>query len=153
MPIFSPNHNAFRRLGGTVNAATRASWGFEDRDACVRIPESDPRNLRVEHRLASADANPYLVLAAILVGLEHGLEAKREPIAPLNEDRSSGSDFPWKCSKPYAPCSIKRCCAISWAPNLSTCTARTNARITWPFNKRSMRGNTAGFFNRPWNHR
>ena len=94
MPIFSPNHNAFRRLGGTVNAATRASWGFEDRDACVRIPESDPRNLRIEHRLASADANPYLVLAAILVGLEHGLEAKREPIAPLNEDRNSGADFP-----------------------------------------------------------
>jgi glutamine synthetase len=94
MPIFSPNHNAFRRLGGTVNAATRASWGFEDRDACVRIPESDPRNLRIEHRLASADANPYLVLAAILAGLEHGLEARQEPIAPLNDDRSSGSAFP-----------------------------------------------------------
>ncbi len=94
MPIFSPNHNAFRRLGGTVNAATRASWGFEDRDACVRIPESDPRNLRIEHRLASADANPYLVLAAILAGLEHGLEAMQEPIAPLNEDRLSGTDFP-----------------------------------------------------------
>ncbi|NWA84489.1 glutamine synthetase family protein [Pseudomonas sp. D2002] len=94
MPIFSPNHNAFRRLGGTVNAATRASWGFEDRDACVRIPESDPRNLRIEHRLASADANPYLVLAAILAGLEHGLEARQEPIAPLNEDRLSGTDFP-----------------------------------------------------------
>jgi len=94
MPIFSPNHNAFRRLGGTVNAATRACWGYEDRDACVRIPESDPRNLRIEHRLASADANPYLVLAAILVGLEHGLEAAKEPIAPLNEDRNSGTDFP-----------------------------------------------------------
>lgn len=94
MPIFSPNHNAFRRLGGTVNAATRASWGFEDRDACVRIPESDPRNLRIEHRLASADANPYLVLAAILAGLEHGLETRQEPIAPLNEDRNSGADFP-----------------------------------------------------------
>ncbi|MEB0109684.1 glutamine synthetase family protein [Pseudomonas sp. MH9.3] len=94
MPIFAPNHNALRRLGGTVNAATRASWGFEDRDACVRIPESDPRNLRIEHRLASADANPYLVLAAILAGLEHGLETRQEPIAPLNDDRSSGTDFP-----------------------------------------------------------
>ncbi|MNF70867.1 Gamma-glutamylputrescine synthetase PuuA [compost metagenome] len=94
MPIFSPNQNAFRRLGGTVNAATRASWGFEDRDACVRIPESDAKNLRIEHRLASADANPYLVLAAILVGLEHGLEAGHEPIPPLNDDRKSGIDFP-----------------------------------------------------------
>jgi len=94
MPIFAPNHNAMRRLSGTVNVATRASWGFEDRDACLRVPESDERNLRIEHRLSGADANPYLVLAAILVGLEQGLQAGREPIAPLNEDRNSGIDFP-----------------------------------------------------------
>jgi len=94
MPIFAANHNAFRRYGAMVNAASRASWGFEDRDACIRIPESDPRNLRIEHRLAGADANPYLVLAAILAGMEHGLDAAQEPIAPLNEDRGSGIDFP-----------------------------------------------------------
>ncbi|QXH33040.1 glutamine synthetase family protein [Pseudomonas muyukensis] len=94
MPVFAANHNAFRRYGAMVNAASRASWGFEDRDACIRIPESDPRNLRIEHRLAGADANPYLVLAAILCGMEHGLEAGQEPIAPLNENRGSGIDFP-----------------------------------------------------------
>ncbi len=94
MPIFAANHNAFRRYGAMVNAASRASWGFEDRDACIRIPESDPRNLRIEHRLAGADANPYLVLAAILTGMEHGLDAGLEPIAPLNENRHSGIDFP-----------------------------------------------------------
>ncbi|RQV27086.1 glutamine synthetase [Burkholderia cenocepacia] len=94
MPVFAPNHNAFRRYGSMVNAASRASWGFEDRDACIRIPESDARNLRIEHRLASADANPYLVLAAILSGMEHGLDARLEPIAPLNDDRGSGIDFP-----------------------------------------------------------
>ena len=94
MPIFAPNQNAFRRLGGTTNIATQASWGFEDRDACLRIPESDAKNLRIEYRLAGADANPYLVLAAILVGLEHGLEAGKEPILPLNEDRNSGIAFP-----------------------------------------------------------
>jgi glutamine synthetase len=94
MPIFAANHNAFRRYGAMVNAASRASWGFEDRDACIRIPESDARNLRIEHRLAGADANPYLVLAAILSGMEHGLDAQHEPIAPLNQDRQSGIDFP-----------------------------------------------------------
>ena len=31
MPIFAANHNAFRRYGAMVNAASRASWGFEDR--------------------------------------------------------------------------------------------------------------------------
>ena len=94
MPVFAPNHNAYRRYGSMVNAASRASWGFEDRDACIRIPESDARNLRIEHRLASADANPYLVLAAILSGMEYGLDAGLEPIAPLNDDRGSGIDFP-----------------------------------------------------------
>lgn len=94
MPIFAANHNAFRRYGAMVNAASRASWGYEDRDACIRIPESDGKNLRIEHRLAGADANPYLVLAAILTGMEHGLDAGKEPITPLNEDRSSGIDFP-----------------------------------------------------------
>ena len=94
MPIFAPNHNSFRRLGGTTNIATQASWGYEDRDACLRIPDSDAKNLRIEYRLAGADANPYLVLAAILVGLEHGLEAGKEPILPLNEDRNSGIGFP-----------------------------------------------------------
>lgn len=94
MPIFAANHNAFRRYGAMVNAASRASWGYEDRDACIRIPESDARNMRIEHRLAGADANPYLVLAAILCGLEQGLDAAQEPIAPLNDDRTSGIDFP-----------------------------------------------------------
>ncbi|PTC00096.1 glutamine synthetase, partial [Thalassospira xiamenensis] len=60
----------------------------------IRIPESDPRNLRIEHRIAGADANPYLVLAAILTGMEHGLDRGVEPIAPLNENRQSGIDFP-----------------------------------------------------------
>jgi hypothetical protein len=46
----------------------QSELGFEDRDACLRIPESDAKNLRIEYRLAGADANPYLVLAAILVG-------------------------------------------------------------------------------------
>lgn len=94
MPIYAPNHNSYRRFGAMVNSASKASWGYEDRDACVRIPESDERNLRLEFRLPGADANPYLVLAALLCSIEHGLEARREPIAPLNEDRSSGIDFP-----------------------------------------------------------
>ena len=94
MPVYAPNHNSYRRYGSNVNSASRASWGFEDRDACVRIPESDLQNLRLEFRLPGADANPYLVLAALLSSIEHGLGAEREPIAPLNDDRRSGIDFP-----------------------------------------------------------
>lgn len=95
MPIYAPNHNAFRRYtSGTVNAASRASWGLENRDACLRIPEAEPKDLRIEHRLAGANANPYLVLAAVLSAMEYGLEQGREPIPSLAEDRSSGVEFP-----------------------------------------------------------
>ncbi len=94
MPVYAPNHNSYRRFGAQVNSASKASWGFEDRDACVRIPESDARNLRLEFRLPGADANPYLVLAALLTSIEQGLDARDEPIAPLNDDRESGIDFP-----------------------------------------------------------
>jgi glutamine synthetase len=95
MPIFAPTHNAFRRYtSGAVNAAARASWGVENRDACLRIPHSEAADLRIEHRLAGADANPYLALACVLAAIEYGLEQGREPIASLNDERTSGVDFP-----------------------------------------------------------
>ena len=67
---------------------------MEGHDADSRIPGSDPADVRIEHSVAGADASAYLVLAAILCGMEQGLDARQEPIAPLNEDRSSGIDFP-----------------------------------------------------------
>ncbi|TCV66179.1 MULTISPECIES: glutamine synthetase family protein [Pseudomonas] len=93
MPMFAPNVNALRRFGGSVNITNQASWGLESRNASLRIPSSDPKNLRIEHRIAGADANPYLVLAAILSGIEYGLECGRDPIAPVTEDRNSGIPF------------------------------------------------------------
>ncbi len=95
MPIHAATHNAFRRYtSGAVNAASRASWGVENRDACLRIPASEPHDLRIEHRLSGADANPYLALACVLAAIEYGLEQAREPIASLNDERGSGVDFP-----------------------------------------------------------
>ena len=47
------------------------------------MPASDADNLRIEHRLAGADANPYLVLAWVLAGMLHGLENSIEPPAVL----------------------------------------------------------------------
>ena len=55
MPIFAPNHNGFRRLGGTTNIATQASWGYEDRDA-----RSEERRVGKEClRLCRSRWSPY----------------------------------------------------------------------------------------------
>jgi len=45
----------------------------------VRIPMSDEKNLRFEHRAAGADANPYLATAVVVAGVHWGLKNKCDP--------------------------------------------------------------------------
>jgi len=77
--IFAPNINSFRRLRVDMFAPVETNWGVNHRVVAVRIPSADSKNLRFEHRVAGADANPYLVTAAILAGVHHGLKNKIEP--------------------------------------------------------------------------
>lgn len=77
--IFAPNANSYRRLQPGVFAPLAPNWGYNHRNVSLRIPVSDPANLRIEHRVAGADSNPYLVLACVLAGIHHGLEKKIEP--------------------------------------------------------------------------
>ena len=77
--IFAPNANSYRRLRPEMYAPVDLLWGVNHRDVAIRIPSSDAGNLRFEHRVAGADANPYLVTACILAGVDHGLRNKLEP--------------------------------------------------------------------------
>src|SRR5262249_61825099 len=45
----------------------------------LRVTASDAANLRIEPRLAGADANPSLVMAWVLAGIHHGLTRRLEP--------------------------------------------------------------------------
>ena len=55
------------------------TWSINNRGSAIRVPASDAANLRIEHRLAGADANPYLVVAWVLAGIHHGLTRGLEP--------------------------------------------------------------------------
>jgi glutamine synthetase len=55
------------------------AWGVNNRTTALRIPHSQPEALRIEHRVAGADANPYLVVAGILAGAHYGLQHKLQP--------------------------------------------------------------------------
>jgi glutamine synthetase len=77
--LFAPNINSYRRLRADMFAPVEPNWGVNHRVVSVRIPQSDNRNLRFEHRVAGADANPFLVTAAILAGVDHGLRNRIEP--------------------------------------------------------------------------
>lgn len=77
--IFSPNANSFRRFALNCYVPRTPNWGPNHRDLALRIPLSSPENTRVEHRVAGADANPYLVVAAMLAGIHHGIANKCDP--------------------------------------------------------------------------
>ena len=78
--IFAPHLNSYRRLKPGSHAPTSICWGYENRTASIRIPGGASENTRIEHRVAGADANPYLVAAAVLASVLTGIE--KEIIAP-----------------------------------------------------------------------
>jgi glutamine synthetase len=83
MLVFAPSFNAYRRFQSGNHAPTFPAWGLDNRTTAIRIPAGPPAAKRVEHRVAGADANPYLTIAAILAGILHGIRHQIEPPAPL----------------------------------------------------------------------
>jgi glutamine synthetase len=83
MLLFAPSFNAYRRFQPGNHAPTESAWGYDNRTTAIRIPESSSAARRIEHRVAGADANPYLVLAAVLAGIWHGIENTLSPPNPI----------------------------------------------------------------------
>ncbi len=77
--IFAPFANSYRRFQPGSFAPVDLTWGYGNRGTAIRIPESDGPAARIEHRVAGADANPYLLLTAILGGMLQGLDATLDP--------------------------------------------------------------------------
>ena len=77
-----PNINSFRRLQIGELSPTNVSWGYENRTTSLRIPGGDSTSRRVEFRLPSSDANPYLVAAASLGSAWYGITKKLDPPKP-----------------------------------------------------------------------
>ena len=64
--MFAPYVNSYRRLTRGVSAPVNVRWGYDNRTTAFRVPRSGPEARRVENRIPSSDANPYLALAASL---------------------------------------------------------------------------------------
>ena len=79
MAIFAPTANSYRRYRPGVFVPLEPNWGRNHRGVALRIPMSGVEDTRVEYRPGGSDGNPYLVIAAILAGVHHGLANKVEP--------------------------------------------------------------------------
>lgn len=101
LALTSPTINSYTRLVKGAWAPTAATWGIENRTAALRVIPGSGKSQRVEFRIGSADANPYLVaasnLAAGLLGIRDGLE----PPAPVvGNAYAVQDDLPVECQLP-----------------------------------------------------
>jgi glutamine synthetase len=87
--LFAPHLNSYRRMRPGSHAPSAVSWGYENRTAAVRIPGGPNAARRIEHRVAGADSNPYLVLAAVLGAALEGIENKVAAADPISGDAYS----------------------------------------------------------------
>jgi glutamine synthetase len=93
MAVWAQSANAYRRYVPKAYVPMAAHWGFNNRTVALRIPRSNGAATRIEHRLAGADANPYLVIASILAGMRHGMTKEIDP-GPAVEGNSEGIEAP-----------------------------------------------------------
>jgi glutamine synthetase len=76
--------NSYTRLIPGFWAPTEASWGVENRTCALRVIPGSPKSQRVEYRIAAADINPYLALAAAIGSGLWGIQNRIEPDAAVN---------------------------------------------------------------------
>jgi len=83
MAVFAPNANSYRRFVSQSYAPVAPIWGINNRSVSLRVPAGPPASRHVEHRIAGADANLYLVVATVLAGVERGLRERLDPGPPV----------------------------------------------------------------------
>jgi glutamine synthetase len=83
--IVAPYVNSYRRLIRYGSSPVNTQWGYDNRTVGLRIPDSTAPARRVENRIPSSDANPYLAIAASLacgyLGMVQRLGTLSEPVA------------------------------------------------------------------------
>jgi glutamine synthetase len=93
MPFYAPTVNSYKRYQAGSWAPTRLAWSYDNRTAGFRVVGHD-QSLRIECRIPGADANPYLLYAALLASGLDGIRNKIEPPEIFTGDIYSAKDLP-----------------------------------------------------------
>ncbi|QUM76268.1 glutamine synthetase [Moritella sp. 24] len=99
LSMIAPTVNSYSRMVPGLWAPLDATWGVENRTTALRVIPGSAKSQRIEYRLGSADANPYLALAAALASGLMGIEQKLEPHAQVKgnayeQDHSEALSLP-----------------------------------------------------------
>lgn len=78
MLIIAPFLNSWRRFSSAIYSPAGNTWGREDRNVAIRVPQGAPETRHFEQRLAGVDANPYLLAAVTLGAALDGIDAQQD---------------------------------------------------------------------------
>jgi glutamine synthetase len=93
MVFYAPTVNSYKRYVDASWAPTRLAWSYDNRTAGFRVV-GDGASLRIECRIAGADCNPYLALAAALASGLDGIAHRIEPPEMFSGDVYAAKDLP-----------------------------------------------------------
>ncbi|GAA3622940.1 gamma-glutamylpolyamine synthetase GlnA3 [Microbacterium awajiense] len=94
--LLAGSESSYKRLRPGRWSGAWNCWGRGNREAAVRYTptttDAGPSGANIEIKPGDATANPYLAVAALLVGLRAGLDRPAEPPAPVDVDPGRLSD-------------------------------------------------------------
>jgi glutamine synthetase len=90
---YAPNVSSYKRYQAGSFAPTGIACSYDNRTAGFRVVGQN-QSLRIECRIPGADANPYIVYAAILASGLDGIRNEIEPPAIFQGDIYQAKDLP-----------------------------------------------------------
>lgn len=110
--LYLPTINSYKRTEGATWAGSSATWGFDNRTVALRAIPAAGAAARIENRIAGADANPHLVIAASLAAGLHGVAKGLTPPAPI-----TGNGYEQATKEDQLPHSLEEATRVLEASN------------------------------------
>lgn len=86
MALTTPSPNSFARLGRHLWSGAFGCWGYDNREAAIRVPSQPGGASHFEFKTHDATANPYLALGGLLAAGLDGVEKKLSLPEPIEVD-------------------------------------------------------------------
>lgn len=104
LPMIAPTINSYTRMIKGYWAPTHSNWGHDNRTCAIRYISGSSKSTRLEYRIAAADGNPYITLAAAVATGLYGIKNKLEPFPMIN---GNAYDLDTSPTNPELPNNLK----------------------------------------------
>lgn len=85
-----PSYNSYRRLQPHVWSSAYTAWGFDNREAAVRVVSPfwgrEEQTYNIELKSVDGSANPYIALGGLIVSGLDGIKRQLDPGLPCEHD-------------------------------------------------------------------